>query len=307
MRMPARFSRRALPGVLLGLAMAACTPHDGQGRITQVVARVNGGEITVHQVNFVLEGAASHDTWAGMGTGSADRPADGRAALEQLIDQEVLVQAATDQKLDRNPEVLAALELARRSVLANAYLDQVRSASVKPGAGEIQAYYRTHPALFAERRIYTLREIRVTNKDRAANDALEARLTATWEQTHNWDKLLDATRAATEQYASSAEVVAAEQLPLEDVDAFQRMRVGAVHFSTTGDGVRVQQVLKIADQPMNERLAEPMIEAYLLAQERQKAALAELARLRQAARIDRIGDFAEHGTDPGGANGPTRQ
>jgi EpsD family peptidyl-prolyl cis-trans isomerase len=262
-----------------------------------VVARVNGGEITVHQVNFVLEGGASHDTWAGMGAGATESADDSHATLDRLIDQEVLVQAAIAQKLDRNPQVLAALELARRSVLANAYMEQLRGASVKPGIEDIQAYYRAHPALFSERRVYTLREFRISSKDGTANHVLEARLRSAWEQAHDWGKLLDAAGTGTEPYASSMVVLAAEQLPLEDVEAFQKMQVGAVHFFTTDDGLRVQQVVKIANQPMVEATAAPMIQAYLVAQTRQQAALVELARLRQAARIDRIGDFAEDSTN----------
>ncbi len=129
------------------------------------MARVNGGEITVHQVNYLLEN--SPDLRQLRGQATPDKEA--QAALDQLIEQEILVQAAVEQKLDRNPEVLAAMESARRSVLAKAYIDQVRAGTAKPTGTEIHAYFVDNPALFAERRVYTLREFRAECRSQAGD------------------------------------------------------------------------------------------------------------------------------------------
>jgi hypothetical protein len=87
-------------------------------------------------------------------------------------------------------------------------------------------------------------------------------------------------------------VVAAEQLPLEAVPAFQRLREGDVRFARLADGALAQQVVHIAQEPMSEAAAAPLISAYLLAQRRRDAERDALAALKASARIERIGDFA---------------
>lgn len=285
-------------GIALCLApfLCACTPHDGQSPVSQTLARVNGREITVHQVNYLLQNPA-----AAAETAAADPRMQARAALDQLIEQEVLVQAAIGQKLDRNPDVLAALESARRAVLAHAYLEQISAAASRPSAADIHAYFENHPALFSQRRIYTLREIRIfadSAAESAAAAGKEAQLRSLWERSHSWDALLAAVRSAGDRHTSGTQILAAEQLPLDQVEEFQKLPQGAIRFSRAAGSLLVQQVTTIAREPMNEAHAGPMIEAYLLAQVRQEATQAEVARLKAAAQIDRMGELAAARADP---------
>src|SRR5580658_8188845 len=63
---------------------------------TQVVARVNGRELTVSQLNRALIETHASDT----------NPAATQLALNRLIDQELMVQAAEKAKLDQEPDVV---------------------------------------------------------------------------------------------------------------------------------------------------------------------------------------------------------
>jgi hypothetical protein len=283
------------------LANTACTHHDGDGT-TQVAARVNGGEITVHQVNFLLENPEALAGDEGLEAGASSP----KRALDHLIDEEMLVQAAKARELDRQPEVLAATEAARRKVLARAFLDQVDASVPPPEAADIHAYYVANPALFSERRVYTLREIRVGTKDPADSasagtgpgravapaGADASGLQAIWERTHRWDALLAAARAADTRLESGTRVLAAEQLPLEAVPAFQRLNEGDVRITQLPEASLAQQVVHIEREPMSEAAAAPSIAAYLLAQRRHAAEIAALAGLKQAARVERVGEFA---------------
>jgi EpsD family peptidyl-prolyl cis-trans isomerase len=277
--------------------LSACTPHYGQGQITQVAARVNGGEITVHQVNFLLENASAPGAQAPVDAGRG-----AQAALDQLIEQEILVQAAVEEKLDRNPEVLAAMESARRNVLAQAFINQVRAATTKPTGTEIHTYFVDNPALFAERRIYTLRELRLD-----ADPERETQLQSFWERSHSWDALLAAARSAGSWFTTGTKTLAAEQLPLDQVENFQRLAESAVRFSRQPNAFVVQQVVKIVREPMSETQAGPMIEAYLLEQRRLQTTQDALARLKKVARIEVIGDFGESGEAPRQATANPRQ
>src|ERR1700712_3824018 len=78
--------------LMTALLLAACGRHESGP--TQVVAKVNGSEISVHQVNFAMS------TQQGL---KGDADAVGKAVLERLVDQELAVQKSVAAKLDRNP------------------------------------------------------------------------------------------------------------------------------------------------------------------------------------------------------------
>lgn len=82
-----------------------------------------------------------------------------RQILERLINQELTVQKAAELKLDREPRFIQQLEAARRDLLSRAYLDKAGDAAKKPASDEVARYYEATPALFEERRIYSLLEI----------------------------------------------------------------------------------------------------------------------------------------------------
>src|SRR6185295_5582819 len=77
---------------------------------TQVAARVNGDEITVHQVNDVL---ARNPNIAPEFANQAKSE-----ILDRLIDQQLTKQKAIENKLDRSPKVMRAIEAAKSEILA---------------------------------------------------------------------------------------------------------------------------------------------------------------------------------------------
>src|SRR5450432_277326 len=90
--------------------LAGCGDKKKDKAATQTAAKVNKEEITVHQINFLLgqqralppEQAASAS----------------RQVLEKLIDQELTLQKASEQKLDRDPRVVQQIEAARRDLVS---------------------------------------------------------------------------------------------------------------------------------------------------------------------------------------------
>src|SRR5665647_764721 len=114
--------------LVLSMTLAACGGSGEKGK-TQVVARVNDQEITVHQLNQVL---------GMMGPEAAASPAEAnKNVLENIINQTVGVQAALKMKLDRDPAIMQAIESARESVLLNAYLERALQKTPAPTAAEI--------------------------------------------------------------------------------------------------------------------------------------------------------------------------
>ena len=118
---------------------------------SQTVAKVNRDEITVHQINYLL------------GQQRSLRPEDAASAshqaLERLIDQQLTLDKAEDQRLDRDPAVVQQIEASRRDIISRAYLQKVSEAAPGPTQEEIRTYYDAHPTLFRDRKIYNLQEV----------------------------------------------------------------------------------------------------------------------------------------------------
>ena len=97
-------------GLVVGLAAGGGASKDKPA--SQTAAKVNKEEITVHQINLV------------MGQQRALPPEQAASAsgqiLERLIDQELALQKAGEQKLDRDPRVMQQLEAARREIISRA-------------------------------------------------------------------------------------------------------------------------------------------------------------------------------------------
>jgi len=84
-----------------------------QAQSTSAVAKVNGVEIPQSRLELMVK--------ANVAQGQPDGPEMRRMLRENLIAEEIIAQEALKNKLDRDPEVIAQLELARQSVLVRAY------------------------------------------------------------------------------------------------------------------------------------------------------------------------------------------
>ena len=135
-----------------GLLLGGCEQKKGMEG-AQPAAKVNKEDITVQQINYVLQQQR--------GLKPEQAEAASRQILDRLIDQELAVQKATELKLDSDPRVVQQLDAARREVLARAYVEKAGEAAAKPTAEEVAKYYEANPALFKERRIYSLQEIAI--------------------------------------------------------------------------------------------------------------------------------------------------
>ncbi|MDP3612388.1 MAG: EpsD family peptidyl-prolyl cis-trans isomerase, partial [Rubrivivax sp.] len=149
MHQASSLARRWIP--LAALATAVLLVGCGEKKekaASQTAAKVNKDEITVHQINFVLQQQRN--------LRPEQTDAASRQILERLVDQQLALQKADEQKVDRDPRVVQQLEAARREIVARAYLEKVGEAAPKPTPEEIKKYYDEKPALFSQRRVYSI-------------------------------------------------------------------------------------------------------------------------------------------------------
>ena len=122
--------------VCFGLATATgCAKKDDVAKPTQVIAKVNSTELSVHQLNFALQGLQV----------PADLPADQKAqlrkaALDRLVEQEALVQEAISKKVDRDPVVQQQLDAARKDILVRNHLQKVGATVAPPAADAVASF-----------------------------------------------------------------------------------------------------------------------------------------------------------------------
>jgi len=274
-------------GVLCAAAaLAGCS--DKKDKASQTAARVNKEEITVHQINFLLQQQRN------LRPEQAD--AASRQILERLIDQQLALQKADEQKIDRDPRVVQALDAARREIIARAYLEKVGEAAAKPTPEEIKKYYDDKPALFSERRIYNLQEIQIEAKPEQV-PALRERLAA----AKNVNEFVDYLKANDFRFGGSQAVRTAEQLPLSSLDAFSKMKDGQAMLVPAANGVQVIVLAGSRSQPVGEEQARPAIEQFILNERKRKLIEDDVKQMRAAAKIEYIGRFADKAPAAGAA------
>jgi EpsD family peptidyl-prolyl cis-trans isomerase len=261
-------------------ALVGCGGDDEEKPATQVAAKVNKEELSVHQVNYVLQRQP--------GLQPDQAPAAGRQVLERLIDQELALQKAEETKIDRSPRVLQAMEAARREIVSRAYLEKLGEDASKPTPEEIRAYYDANPALFKERRIYNFQEINIESTPEQA-DTLRDQL----KSAKTVNEFLEDLKAKDIRFAGNQAVRAAEQLPLNRLPIIAKMKDGESMFNVLPSGVQVIVLAGSRSQSVDLERATPAIEQFLLNERKRKLIEEDLKQLRAAAKIEYVGEFAK--------------
>lgn len=276
-----------VPIVVAATLLVAGCGKDGKdgAKATQSAARVNGEEVTVHQINMVLE------RQQGLKPEQAE-PAS-RQILESLIDQELALQKATEQKLDRDPQIIQMLDATRRNLLARAYLEKTAAASVgTPGSEDVKKYFDEHPALFGERRIYMLQDFTIQGDAEQIKE-----ITPKLQVTESSQGFVDVLKNSGLKFAVNQVTQPAEALPLNLVDQFAKLKDGKGMYQILNGGLKVVLVAASKPQPITLDQAKPMIERFLTESRRQEFVQKETKNLRSTAKIEYLGKFVPKPAD----------
>lgn len=274
--------------LLLAAITAGCgNQEDSQKVAAQVAAKVNGYEITVHQINNIL---ARSPNVAPEAAGKAKRE-----ILNRLIDQHLAQQHAIDLKLDRSPSVMQAVEAARGEILARAYLEQVAAVQPKPTAEEAKKYYAKHPELFANRRIFNLEEIVVMPAE-----GLASGLRIQVAEAHSLQDIANWLKSRNAEITANRAVRGAEEIPMELLPDLQAMERGEIRLIETLGRLYVLRVVATQEAPVNEVSALPLIQQFLSNKRSAEAVAREMKQLKERANIVYVGEFAKELTTTDG-------
>lgn len=265
----------------LWLALLAGCGAGGNKATSQVAVKVNDGEITAHQVELLSQREL------------VSRPADAASAvtrkvLDNLVEQELAAQAARKANLDNTPQVVQLMEIAKREVLARAWQDQATAQVTGPSSDEVDRYYDDHPALFAQRKIYSLTETVVEVDDASKVAALKVRIEASDGMARlNEAIVVDGVRSTSRNLRASA-----EELPLAMLDKVASLREGQSLAVPREGGLRVLTVAGAQAAKVDRLVAKPMIESYLINERKVALIREQMTALRKSATIDYKGPYA---------------
>lgn len=278
---PARASN-SLPYklLLLGTAMLLATGcNESKKPVTQVAATVNGDEISVHQVNNAM-------------TQLRNVPVDNmdklrRDILNKLINQQLAVQQAQEQKIDRSPNVMMQIDEAKREILTRTYLNRLIAGLPKPSAADAKQFYDSHPQIFSQRRLYKLQEITLETNNPPVADLKAFDEGKSMEEIAVWLKKRNIA------YTLRSGTRGAEQIPLPILNVLTTFKDGQTGIlEPTPNSVIIVHLDSSQAAPVDEKTALKQIPGYLANEQARLAVNSDLERLKTKAKIEYMGEFA---------------
>jgi peptidyl-prolyl cis-trans isomerase C len=250
-------------------SLSAC--HNTDKKAGQALARVDGQEITVLQLNDELRRARVQ---------AGQQEAANKQVLDSLIDRQLILAEAMRNKIDRSPEVMQAIDRAKAEIIAQAYLQNVTSKIAKPTRAEIDDYYQKHPEYFSKRKEFDLKQLVVSNANYASELKSFIDTAKTLDEVAEWMDKHDIPYARGQVTRSSSDV------PPEAVSKLLELPKGQLFILNAGDNKVINVITGSRDSPVSATNAAPQIEQFLLNKKLKDAAEVEIAHLRSLAKIE---------------------
>jgi peptidyl-prolyl cis-trans isomerase C len=265
--------RRALPAalVLLALTLVGCGDKNKEAKPGQALARVDGSEITVLQLNEELQRA---------GVPAPQQKDASKQLLQALVDRQLLDNAAEKEKLDRDPKVMQAVDRARALILAQAYMAKKLGNPAQPSNTEVENYFNQHPEFFSNRKAFAMNEVVI----QAA--ALTPDLRAAVDTAKSLEELTVWLDAHKVKYGRTQVTRSTSDLPPEISKKLLAMQKGQIFIVNQGDRALLVAVTDVKDAPVTLEVAGPQIAQALMTERNKEAAANEIKRLRSSAKIE---------------------
>lgn len=268
---------------LLSVTLFGCGKSDNKPESGQVAAKVDGKEISLLQLNQVIKNVPN--------VSEDNVDAIRKQILDRLIDQQLILNKAYDEKFERTPEVVSAIETAKRDAITRAYVSKLVATKVKPGNQEVKTYFETHPELFTQRRVYNLQDIAI-----APGANLPEDLAAQVEKSKGMQDVAEWLKAGGVKFGASSYSKPAEQIATDALAVLKNLKGGEIVPLTMDGNVHVVKLIGAVPAPMDFNQAKPLILSYLTNTQGQQLIKQELARMKESAKIEYVGKFADGAT-----------
>ncbi len=138
------------------LLVSACGENGGDAEIEkgQVVATVDGKDVTIHELNAELQG-----TQLPANINAEQRKQVEQAALQQVVNRRILADIARERGLDKTPMFLLQERRSGEQILVQMLQRQMSTAVKAPSQTEVATFIAQNPDIFAERKIFAVDQI----------------------------------------------------------------------------------------------------------------------------------------------------
>lgn len=259
----------ALPLLILSGCSEPETPA------TQIVAKVNDDEITVHQVNAAMAKIPN------LTAENADKVR--QEVVTKLVNQQLAVQQAEKNKIDRSAEVMMMMDAAKREILTRAYLNQLVAGLPEPSEAEANKFYDEHPELFAERRIYKLQEIIIPSSNVPADQIRQVVA-----ENKPMEEIVAWLKSQGIAFNTNGATRAAEQISMAILSEISGMQDGQTKLIETPQSLTIVHVVSSQVAPVDRETALQRIPRYLANEQAKVAINEDLERLKSVAKIEYI-------------------
>jgi len=263
--------RGAVHGCVLAMSvmLAACGgDKEANKPAGQSMARVNGEDITVHQLNAELERVPP------------GQPVSRKEVLDGLIGRQLLLQQAKKEKADRDPRVLQAIERSKEQILAQHYLQAKIGKPARPSEAEVEKFYEDNPVMFAQRKLFDTRELTIATRDLSAELVQKMEAARSLDEVERW---LDAHGV---KYVPAQAIRNSAELPPQLVEMLEKIPTGKPFTVRQGEQSQLAVLQDVRSSPLTLAMARPRIEQYLQLQKSREAGEAEIARLRTESKVE---------------------
>jgi EpsD family peptidyl-prolyl cis-trans isomerase len=135
------------------LALSACDQGAPKPPTGQVVASVGGREITRRELQTEMTGLTAATP--------AIQKEQQKAALQRLVQRAILVNAAKEQGIDKDPAFALLAQRATDMVMVQMLERKVVASVPAPSDEEVAQFMQTNPDMFAQRRLFDVEQIRM--------------------------------------------------------------------------------------------------------------------------------------------------
>lgn len=164
-------NRAALAAAISLVALTAACDKAEKAPTGQVVVTVNGDDVTVHELNSELQLLRA--------PASAPRKQVEQVALQRVVERKMLADVARERGLEKNPQFLLARRRLDDGLLVQALQTDIAQKVPQTTRESAEKYIAANPSLFAERKIFTIDQIRFLRPANIAQIGLEPAKTMT--------------------------------------------------------------------------------------------------------------------------------
>jgi EpsD family peptidyl-prolyl cis-trans isomerase len=224
---------RAALILCLPVALAACGKKQGDAPTGQVVATVDGKEVTASELRMELGEVARDPAQA-----AKQQP----AALQTLINRRLLAEAAEERGLDKTPEGVMALQKARELALIQMMENSIVKQAPKVGVDQAKSYANDNPAFFSQRRLVSVDQIVVPQ--------IQPALLKQLQPLNTLEQIVTLLNASKTQYRTGTNLIDPVTADPRAASQILAMSAGSVFLTPVGQGVQVSRINGFKNAPL---------------------------------------------------------